>query len=76
VGFAVSNEVAGPGEVFVCMNCGRRSFDLLGWHRVHSGWSITCVINAVKYREMDLVLGRKGEVARVRAGAEVRSVLN
>jgi hypothetical protein len=51
-----TNEVAGPGEVFVCVACGRRSKDRNGDQKIHSGWDTSCRTHAVKCREEDLVL--------------------
>lgn len=68
---APTNEVAGPGEVFVCAACGRRSRDRNGDHKIHSGWDTSCRTHAVKYREADLVLDPKtGVVTAVKAGAK------
>ena len=65
-----TNEMAGPGEVFVCVACGRRSKDRNGDHKIHSGWDTSCRTHAVKYREADLVIDPKtGVVTAVKAGA-------
>jgi len=65
----MDNEVAGPGEIFVCTDCGRRSKDRLGFKRIHSGWSRTCALHAVRFRESDLQLGAAQEVVGIRRGA-------
>jgi hypothetical protein len=70
------NDVAGPGEIYVCACCGRRSKDRLGVQKIHTGWDESCMLNAVKYREADLVLNRNGTVSRVREGAEPVSTFN
>lgn len=67
------NDVAAPGEVFVCTNCGRRSFDRLGRRKIHSGWDMSCSLRAVKYREADLVLKPNG-TAYVKPGAVALSM--
>ncbi len=54
-----TNEVAGPGEVFVCSACGRRSKDRNGEQKIHSGWDTSCRTHAVKCREADLILDTK-----------------
>lgn len=69
------NEFAGPGEVFVCSCCGRRSRDRFGHRKIHSGWDMSCVLNARKYREQDLILAPNG-TAKPREGAQPISVLN
>jgi hypothetical protein len=51
-----TNEIAGPGEVFVCAACGRRSKDRDGDWKIHSGWDTSCRTNAVKCRVADLVI--------------------
>jgi hypothetical protein len=72
-----TNEMAGPGEVFVCAHCGRRSRDRNGHHKIHSGWDRSCTINAVKYRVKDLVIAqRSGIVTGVREGARPSAVMN
>ena len=65
----MANEVAGPGEIFVCPHCGRRSKDRLGHQRIHSGWGRSCSLQALRYRESDLFIGKRGVVEAVRAGA-------
>lgn len=74
----MANEYAGPGEVFVCACCGRRSRDRYGEMKIHSGWDTSCMTHAVKYREDDLVIDtRTGVVKGVRDGAQpVTEVLN
>ena len=64
-----TNEVAGPGEVFVCPCCGRRSKDRNGDQKIHSGWDSSCRTHAVKCREADLVLDPKdGTVKGLKEG--------
>lgn len=71
------SDVAGPGEVYVCSCCGRRSRDRSGRQKIHRGWDESCVLHAVKYREQDLVLDpRTGAVTRIRDGAEPITTLN
>lgn len=66
-----TNKVAGPGEVFVCTACGRRSKDRNGEQKIHSGWDTSCRTHAVKFREEDLILDPKtGAVTAVKEGAE------
>jgi hypothetical protein len=65
-----TNEVAGPGEVFVCSACGRRSKDRDGNQKIHSGWDTSCRTHAVKCREEDLVLDpQNGTVKALKKGA-------
>ena len=66
-----TNEIAGPGEVFVCAACGRRSKDRNGDQKIHSGWDTSCRTHAVKCREEDLVLDPKtGVVTGLKEGAQ------
>jgi hypothetical protein len=66
----MANEVAGPGEVFVCTACGRRSKDRYGEQKIHSGWDTSCCTNAVKCREEDLIIDPKnGTVNGLKEGA-------
>ena len=67
----MANEVAGPGEVFVCVACGRRSKDRNGDQKIHSGWDTSCRTHAVKYREEDLELDPvNGAVLGLKPGAK------
>ena len=70
----MDNEVAGPGEIFVCIDCGRLSKDRHGHHKVHSGWSRTCSLNAVRYRQSDLHLDHRHAVVGFKMGAEAMMV--
>jgi hypothetical protein len=57
-----TNDVAGPGEVFVCAACGRRSKDRNGDQKIHSGWDTSCRTWAVKCREQDLIIAPKSGI--------------
>jgi hypothetical protein len=70
-----NNEFAKPGSVYVCMNCGRRSRDLLGQKMLTPGWSPSCARGAVLFKSRDLQLNRAGLVCAVKKSA-VTSKLN
>ena len=64
------NEIAGPGMVYVCARCGRRSKDRRGTQRIHRGWNMSCSHNAVLCKEEDLVIApRSGIVTGMKEGA-------
>lgn len=50
------NEVAGTGEVFVCVACGRRSKDRAGHMRLNTHWDESCETHAVRVYEKSIVL--------------------
>ena len=43
----MSNQIAGDGEVFVCVACGKRSKDQYGEQKIDRGWDESCMLNAV-----------------------------
>lgn len=55
-------DVAGPGEIYVCSRCGRRSRDRWGHFKVHSGWDESCILNAVKCRVSDIIIAPKSGI--------------
>ncbi len=63
------NVLARPGRVYVCLNCGRRSKDLLGRHMLTPGWGPGCARFAVQLPTRDLQLNDVGLVQAVRKGA-------
>jgi hypothetical protein len=64
------NEVAGEGEIFVCVCCGRLSKDRWGKQKIHHGWDTSCMTHAVKYKQGDLILDPKTKcVVGLRNGA-------
>ncbi len=64
-----TNDVAGPGEVYVCAACGRRSKDRDGNLKIHSGWDTSCRTHAVKCREEDLIINpENGTVTGLKEG--------
>lgn len=50
------NQVAPPGAVFVCVNCGKRSRDLYGNQKISRGWDVSCVLNSMLCVESSLVM--------------------
>jgi hypothetical protein len=61
------NVVAGPGRVFVCHACGKRSYDRYGDQKVDSGWDASCVIHAVECLESSLEFSEHGRVTKAEA---------
>jgi hypothetical protein len=70
----MANEFAGPGEVFVCTACGKRSKDRYGDQAITDGWDTSCMTWSVRCREEDIVLFREnGRVKSFREGARAIS---
>lgn len=58
-----------PGQVYVCLNCGRRSNDRLGLHQLTPGWGASCTRAAVRFQVRDLQLNDRGFVEAIRKRA-------
>lgn len=65
----MSNKVAKPGQVFVCMACGKRSKDRYGDSKIDPGWDESCMLNSYLCYEESLVV-EKGRVVKARAVLE------
>lgn len=52
-------------HVFVCMQCGRRSWDKQGTHKLLSGWGPTCTHAAVRLPVSALRLDARGLVVGI-----------
>ena len=64
----MGNELAGPGQIFVCSCCGKRSKDRYGHQAISSGWDESCVMHAVLCSESTLVINDlSGRVIRASA---------
>jgi hypothetical protein len=59
------------GYVYVCLNCGRRSYDRLGRNALIPGWSRSCTKAAVRLPSKALELNHQGLVRAVQKGAVV-----
>jgi len=53
-------------HVYVCLNCGRRSYDRLGHQALIPGWSQSCTKAAVRLPSNALKLDHRGVVCAVR----------
>ncbi len=60
------NELAGPGEVFLCPLCGRRSKDRDGNKPVGGSWDTSCRSHAVRVLEASIVT-QGGRIISARA---------
>ena len=58
------NVVAGEGQVFVCLACGKRSKDRYGDQKIDRGWDVSCMLNCALFDESRLVI-QNGRVIRV-----------
>lgn len=77
------NQKAGPGEIFVCLACGKTSSWKYGFaddsqpekekeERVASrGWDESCMLNSVLVREVDLTRNEHGRVIKIREDATI-----
>jgi hypothetical protein len=68
----MGNRIAGPGEIFVCGACGKRSRDTYGDQKIDQGWDESCMLHAVRCRE-DLVIMEGGRVVSADAIGEDRA---
>lgn len=59
------NEMAGPGQVFVCSCCGKRSRDRYGYQKIDKGWDESCMMHAVLCDEDSLVIQEVADGKRV-----------
>jgi hypothetical protein len=61
------NQIAPPGQVYVCSACGRRSRDRYGDQRIDCNWDESCMMHAVLCVESSLKVenGRVGEATAV-----------
>lgn len=60
--FDPEQEVAGPGQIFVCGACGRRSKDRAGKRKINGHWDESCRRYAVLCYKSTLSYGRNGLV--------------
>lgn len=60
------SRATGKKLIYVCLNCGRRSWDLLGANALTSGWSQSCTKAAVRLPSEALKIDRQGLVSAVR----------
>lgn len=61
-----------PEFVYVCMSCGRRSYDRRGTRKVHSGWGTSCIRAAVRFPSVALQLDARGIVTGIQESAVTR----
>lgn len=62
----------GPDHVYVCLNCGRRSCDPLGYHALTRGWGRSCSQAAVRLPSEALHVDDRGVVLSIRKDAITR----
>ena len=73
------NKTADPGNVFVCLACGKRSRSRYGFQPVGEGllrrevrdsispgWDESCMLNCDEFPEGDLVLNGIGRVTEIK----------
>lgn len=59
----MSDDRAGPGEIFVCGACGKTSLTRYGFE-ARNGWDASCMANAVLCRGDSLVKNEHGRVVK------------
>ena len=59
-------------KVYVCLSCGRRSFDRLGYSALTSGWGTSCTRAAVRLPSKACQVDSRGVVVAVSREAILR----
>jgi hypothetical protein len=67
---STGNRTAGPGRVFVCTACGKRSYDRYGDQSTDIGWDASCMMHAVECLESSIVIGDHGRVIKAEVWKE------
>lgn len=52
------NKVADPGNVFVCLACGKMSNDRYGNEPVSPGWDESCMLNSIELPKKNLIISQ------------------
>lgn len=63
----MNNDIAGPGQVFVCSCCFKRSRDRNGEQKIDAGWDTSCRTHAVLCNADTLVTDKNGFIIKATA---------
>lgn len=67
------NQVAGDGEVWVCIACGKRSRDRFGMQAISVGWDASCMSKAILCLESSLAF-EDGRVSKAQAVGRIDKI--
>ena len=62
----LDKNLAPEGWLWVCLACGKTSYDLYGRRALNYGWDESCALNAKVFEKSQLIYGDDGLVKEIR----------